>query len=105
LLDDLLKKNGEDSFVASYQVYEKDGHYRSMCVYTLNVPSYLPRTEWVTIFDADLGDQGSIVGEMSWQDFVNAIGKEVMPEISDEKLERYKLLSALSTEQEAALRA
>ncbi len=105
LLDDLLKKNGEDSFVASYQVYEKDGHYRSMCVYTLNVPSYLPRTEWVTIFDADLGDQGNIVGEMAWQDFVNAIGEEVMPEISNGRLERYKLLSTLSDEQEATLRA
>jgi len=104
LLDQLLEKAGEDSFVATYQVYQQDQKYRSMCVYTLNVPSYLPKTEWVTVFDADDGAEGSIVGELSWQFFVDAIGQEIMPEISNGRLERFKLLSRLNRDQESALR-
>lgn len=105
ILEKWIENNNEDSFVATYQVYKMESHYRSMCVYTLHLPSYLPKTEWVSVFDAEDGIEGSIVGELSWQAFVAAIGEGAMPEVSDSCLERFKLLSPLSKEQEKSLRS
>jgi len=104
LLERWLEKTGEDSFIASYQVYEMDGRYRSICVYTLNVPSYLPKAEWVTVFDADAGEEGNIVGELDWKTFVEAVGVENLVEISAGRLERFKLMSVMTSEQDKALR-
>ncbi|MDA0824227.1 MAG: hypothetical protein O3C28_17655 [Proteobacteria bacterium] len=70
-----LESRGEDSFVAQYIATQNaDGQISSYCTYTMNLPSYLPRTDFVMLFDPESGKKGEVLGKVSWTEFSGALG-------------------------------
>ena len=103
-LEELLESRNEDSFVASYQVFERDEGYRTLCTYTLNLPSYLPRTDVVAIVDPSAGESSSVLGQIAWGEFEAVLSGETLAQMIDEVPARFRLTNKLSPAQESALR-
>jgi hypothetical protein len=59
---------GIDVFVAAYTGVRRaeDGDYSSYCVWSKDVVTLLPRTETVSFFDADAGENGAVVAQVDW---------------------------------------
>ena len=102
-LEAVLEDREEDSFVASFMIYEDDAGPFTVCAYTFDIPSYLPETDRVAILDPRASDNGGS-GMMSWQDFAAAVGPETLVRMPGEDPPRFKLMAALSPEQKSALR-
>ena len=103
-LESLLQDRGEDSFVASYQVYERDGELQSVATYTLNLPSYLPKTDVVALVDPGSGKNDAVLGAVAWSQFAEALGGETLKAMEDLSPPRFQLLGELTTEQLQRLR-
>ena len=99
-LEQLLNSRNEPSFVASYVVAEHEEGDGSLCVYTLNIPTYLPKSDEVAVADEEKG----LLGRLQWNEFASLIGPETLVELTDEFPERFKLSGPLSSKQEAILR-
>ena len=98
-LESLLQDRGEDSFVASYQVYERDGELQSVATYTLNLPSYLPRTDVVALVDPSAGKSDAVLGTVPWTVFAEALGTDTLKVMDGLSPPRFQLLSELTNEQ------
>jgi len=98
-LESLLQDRGEDSFVASYQVYERDGELQSVATYTLNLPSYLPKTDVVALVDPDAGKNDAVLGAVAWSQFEQALGADTLKVMDGLSPPRFRLLGELTTEQ------
>ena len=104
-LESLLQDRGEDSFVASYQVYERDGELQSVATYTLNLPSYLPKTDVVALVDPDAGKDDAVLGTVGWGQFAEALGGDTLNAMDDLSPPRFQLLGELTKEQLQRLQA
>jgi hypothetical protein len=70
-----LESREEDSFVAQYVATQSaDGKISSYCTYTINLPSYLPQTDVVMLFDPEAGRKGELLGQVSWDEFLSSLG-------------------------------
>jgi len=98
-LESLLQERGEDSFVASYQVYERGGELQSVATYTLNLPSYLPGTDIVALVDPDAGNKEPVLGAVTWAQFAEALGSDTLKMMDDLSPPRFQLLDELTQEQ------
>jgi hypothetical protein len=75
LLHKQLESRKEDSFVAQYIATQNaDGKISSYCTYTMDLPSYLPQTDFVMLFDPASGKKGAVLGQVSWTEFSGALG-------------------------------
>ena len=104
ILKEALEARGEDSFVASYTAFERGDGYRTVCTYTLNLPSYLPKTDLVAIFDPTAGSDGMLLGQVTWRDFEAAVGIAASVPLADEEPARFALTTKLDEAQERTLR-
>jgi hypothetical protein len=52
-LEKLNEQTGADVFVASFMGVEKDGRQRSWSTWSKGVPTWLPRTDYVALYDPD----------------------------------------------------
>lgn len=53
LLDKRHEQTGEDVFVATFSVAERQEKLMSFCVWSKDVPTWLPKTEFVGLFETD----------------------------------------------------
>jgi hypothetical protein len=62
------ERAGIDVFVAAYTGVRRaeGGDYSSYCVWSKGIASLLPRTETVSFFDGDTGENGSVVAQVDW---------------------------------------
>jgi hypothetical protein len=103
-LEQLLESRNEDGFVANYQAFERDMGCRTLCTYTLNLPSYLPRTDVVAIVDPSAGESSSVLGQITWGEFEDVLGRETLVRMIDEVPARFRLTNKLTPAQQSALR-
>jgi len=92
MLDKEHMDNLDDVFVAKYMVYQnQEKKLFSLCAYTLNLSSLLPKTDYVSVFDHE---NDNVVGMLLWDDFVEAAGSsmEIVPNLNPK---RYALLNKL----------
>ncbi|TDF41578.1 hypothetical protein EYS14_01620 [Alteromonadaceae bacterium M269] len=103
----ILNRNLEDKddyFVAGYKVYKGDEGLYSQCVYSINLPTLLPKAEKVAIVDPeDLNEDTSIWGLMNWEQFETILG-DSMVKMTDLIPDRYELLEPISEKQKEELR-
>jgi hypothetical protein len=104
-LEQMLEKRNEDAFVATYQAFETEEGCKSLCAYTLNLPSYLPKTDDVAIIVSVGGGEPSVLGRIAWTEFEDVLSPETLVPMPDELPLRFRLTARLSTEQERALKA
>lgn len=60
LLEKLNQSKGDDIFVASFSVIERDGNARSWSLWSKGVTTWLPETEYVGLSDAQRGWTGFV---------------------------------------------
>jgi hypothetical protein len=65
---------GEDVFVATYQAIQNDDGLTCYSVYTLDLPSYLPVTDFVVIIDPERPGDEAVVGRVDWHEFEDCLG-------------------------------
>lgn len=53
LLDKRHEQTGEDVYVANFSVAERDEKIMSFCVWSKDVPTWLPKTEFVGLYETD----------------------------------------------------
>jgi len=68
---------GEDVFVATYNGMENDGELVSYCTYTVDLPSYLPRTDLVAVVDDERAEDEQLVGWLKWQEFETCLADKL----------------------------
>ena len=76
-----------------------------MCTYTKDLPSYLPKTEFVVLCGS-VRDDGyvEIWGMVDWRTFAGIVGRKLV-RLTKERPVRYVLKDSLTPKQEAALQA
>lgn len=98
-LERLLEERGEDIFVASFMIYQDESGPFTVCTYTLDIPSYLPRTDRIAVVDPHAADDNDFLGMLSWDEFVTALGPNVLEQMPDENPPRYMLLARMTPDQ------
>ncbi|HNP36326.1 MAG TPA: hypothetical protein PKK10_10770 [Woeseiaceae bacterium] len=104
VLESRLSRLGEDSFVATYEVFERPDGFRSICTYTLHLPSYLPEADEVALVDLDGVRDSPLLGMVTWDDFSSTLGPSTLIQLSDYVPVRYDLTTRLTKDQEDTLR-
>lgn len=94
---------GEEVFVATFQAVQDDDGLTCYCVYTFDLPSYLPRTDFVAIVDRELPEDQSVVGRVDWNEFESIIGDKLEP-IEKVSPAWYRLMQPLDTDQKDRIR-
>jgi uncharacterized protein YtpQ (UPF0354 family) len=75
LLEQLHEKTGKDLYVAKYTLNERpDGSLVSYCVWSKGVPSLLPKTDLVMLFDPDAAESSQMKGAVKWEDLIAVVG-------------------------------
>ncbi|HEY6373182.1 MAG TPA: hypothetical protein VIX37_21585 [Candidatus Sulfotelmatobacter sp.] len=101
VLDDLHEQEGIDTFVANYTVYERnDGTVYSLCVWSNDVDSTLPRAECIG-FVGSVEDQDMFV--LRWDAAMPVVGSRLEEETSLVPV-RYRVRQFPNDEQIAQLR-
>ncbi|MFT4564315.1 MAG: hypothetical protein ACI9BW_004078 [Gammaproteobacteria bacterium] len=96
LLNRQLESREEDSFVAQYIATQNaNGEISSYCTYTLCLPSYLPQTDLIMLFDPEVGKEGELLGQVSWHEFSDAVGS-ALKVVEGFVPPRYRLLGDIS---------
>jgi len=101
--DYLERSLGEDVFVATYQAMQNDDGLTCYSVYTLDLPSYLPQTEFVAIVDSELPEDETVLGRVDWREFIECIGSGVK-KVEDMKPLWYRITQPLDEIQKDRLR-
>lgn len=99
MLDDFFEANDIDIFVASYLLVDGAGEQYSLCTWTDQTDSLLPRTDRVAL--GPINENGRI--DVRWDDLVGIAGNLMVLE-PDGYPERYRVQEFPSQEQLAALR-
>lgn len=85
----------EDIFIAAFQPIENDDGLSCYCVYPLDIPTYLPRADFVAIVDPALGENDNLVGRIDWKDFEEIVGLELLNPIDDMNPHWFRLVQPL----------
>jgi len=100
-LDSQHEKTGKDIYVANYMgLQNKVGDIISNCTYTIDLPTLLPKTDWVSIYDHSTDE---VWGEARWDDFIAAI-QGSYTEMTDFPPVRLAILNLLSEQQKTQLK-
>ena len=83
---------------------QRDDDILCFCVYTFGVISYLPRTEFVVIFDADMPEGEEVLGRVDWDDFARILGAASLEPIEGITPEWYQVMQPLDDAQIEQLR-
>lgn len=97
-LEQLLDEN---VFISNYTVVQYDDRLTSYSVYLLDVPSYLPLSDYVAINDLELPESESVIGWVRWPDFQACCGNLV--QVKDLSPPWYQLLEPMDERQKARL--
>ena len=71
-------------------------------VYTLNLPTYLPKAEMVMLVDMNKLENESVLGSILWSDFERILG-DILLRLPDYAPIRYHLTGSLKNQQVADL--
>jgi len=88
----------EDIFIANFKAIQNDNGPISYCVYTLDLPSYLPKAEYVAIVDPSLPEDQTFIGWLDWKDFYDLISTDNLREVSNTIPQWYTLLPELGSD-------
>jgi hypothetical protein len=95
----------EDAFVATFQARQDGDGLASFSVYTLDVPSYLPRTDFVGIVDpGGLPERVTVIGRVDWDEFEKILGIGTIEQVEDLNPPWYRIMQKLDTGQKERLR-
>ena len=89
LLERMHEKAGEDVFVSSYLVFEKDAVIRSLCTWSDAGIQLLPETEFVVFMRLDGQGGAHRVGEAAWTNVREVLSAKM--ELSDLYPPRWKV--------------
>ena len=89
----------KDIFVGTFQTFEIEEKLSSYCIYTIDLPSYLPKTDFVVIIDSELPEGESVLGKLKWNQFVESLGLGSLELIKEISPKWYRLIRPLSKEQ------
>jgi len=94
----------EDVFVATFQAMQDDDGLTCYSVYTLDLPSYLPRTDFVAIVDPGLPKDETVIGRVDWDEFEKSLGIGTIEQVEDLNPQWYRILQKLDSGQKERLR-
>lgn len=100
--DYLERSLGEDVYVGTYEAIRDEDGLTCYSVYTMDLPSCLPRTDFVAIVDPDLPESESLVGRVDWLEFEQCC--ESIEQIENMNPNWYRILHPLDTIQKNRLR-
>ena len=75
LLDKRHEQTGEDVFVATFSAAERDEKLMSFCVWSKDVPTWLPKTEFVGLYETDAKHADFV----SWDRLLAVVGHLMTP--------------------------
>ena len=75
LLEKRNQQTGEEVFVASFGAVERDGKVLSYSVWSKGVPTWLPKTEFVSLFDPDTKETWFV----PWERLDDSLGARMTP--------------------------
>lgn len=100
--DPLQERVGDDIYVAEYRAFMVEDKARSHAVYTIDLPTYLPQTGDVVLYDSSKGSDGEILGKLSWERFLECINAQDSL-VEGEIPKRYAILGELTEAQLSSL--
>jgi len=101
LIDKIYETQQIDVFVASYVgMQNKEGEIVTMCTYTLDLPTLLPETELVNVYDHEAE---RVSCTLPWKDFATIMGSS-MKKLDLYIPSRYSLTDTLSATQLSSLK-
>ena len=95
---------GEDVFVATFQAIQNDDGLTCYCVYTFDIPSYLPLADSVAIVDPELPEDQTVVGHVDWEEFAEIVGSESLDQIDEMTPPWYRLMQPLDERRKDRIR-
>ena len=101
--DYLERSLTEDVFVATFQAMQDDDGLTCYSVYTLDLPSYLPRTDFVAIVDPGLPEDQTVIGRVDWGEFEKSIGDGAIEQLEDLNPPWYRIMQKLDAGQKERL--
>ena len=94
-----------DAFVATFQAVQNEDGLTCFSVYTLDVPSYLPRTDFVGIMDPGGLPEGlTVIGRVDWDEFEKSLGIGAIEQVEDLNPPWYRIMQKLDAGQKERLR-
>lgn len=102
--DYLERSLGEDVFVATFQGIQNDDGVTCYSVYTLDLSSYLPLTDYVVIVDPELPEDQTVVGRVDWDEFEKSLGSGAIEQVEDLNPPWYRLMQPLDASQKDRIR-
>jgi hypothetical protein len=94
-----------DAFVATFQAMRDDDGLTSISAYTLDVPSYLPRTDFVGVVDpGGLPERVTVIGRVDWDEFEKSLGIGTIEQVEDLNPPWYRIMQKLDAGQKERLR-
>jgi len=93
----------KDVFIANFKAMQNDKGAISYCVYTLDLPSYLPQADYVAIVDSSLPEDQTLQGWLDWKDFHELTSIDNLQTVNNTLPQWYTLLTPLSGEVKASL--
>ncbi|MCP4193832.1 MAG: hypothetical protein GY768_24755 [Planctomycetaceae bacterium] len=93
----------EDVFVATFQAMQDDDGLTCYSVYTLDLPSYLPRTDFVAIVDPGLPEDQTVIGRVDWNEFEKNLGFGAIEQVEDLNPPWYRIMQKLDAAQKERL--
>lgn len=75
----LYEQKGKDLFVANYALNQLEtGGYESICVWSKTVPTLLPKTDFVALFDPTRPESQRKLGRAKWDDVMRIAGDLIL---------------------------
>lgn len=102
--DYLERSLGEDVFVASFQAMQTDEGLTSYCVYTFDLPSYLPESDFVAVVDPALPEEQTVVGRVDWAEYLECLGEGVIQRAEGLEPPWYTIMQTLTADKKDRLR-
>lgn len=104
--DYLVRSLGnEDVFVATFQAVQNNDVLTCYSVYTFDLPSYLPRSDFVVIVDPELPEDRTVVGRLNWDEFADIVGSGSLERLDEMAPTWYELMQPLDANQKNQIRA
>ncbi len=79
LMDQLHQKEGKDIYVAPMRLFEESEtkRWRSCCVWSRGLVTYLPKTDFVIFFDTEKPEGQNVVCQAEWEPMMSHVGKQM----------------------------
>ena len=94
----------DDVFIASYMPYEDENRISFYCSYSFDLPSYLPRTDFVVLGDPARPESDILIGRVDWNDFEECLGRSMIEQVEGIQPNWYRVMHPLEKDQKDRLR-